>query len=90
MSILDLDDLLNDLENAVEQEKERGKVLYLLFCFWVLSIVHFLVKVFCLLFILVILERFYSARERALVTMIWALLSQTHTLKITHHTCHQK
>jgi len=25
MSILDLDDLLNDLENAVEEEKERGK-----------------------------------------------------------------
>ena len=34
MSILDLDDLLNDLENAVEQEKERGKVLYLFFYYW--------------------------------------------------------
>ena len=84
MAMSELDDLLNDLEKTVEEERGHGKVIFVFLYFSDQKLNSHIKN------ILVIIDaNFFSVQERALITMIWALVSQTHTLKITHHTCHQ-
>jgi hypothetical protein len=91
MALSELDDLLNDLEQTVEDERNAGKVIRYVTLIYMIKYSYFKTEMpIEYFFIMRIYVHLYSAQERAPVTMIWVLVSQTHTLIITHHTCHQK